>query len=49
MLSRFNKALWFNFSIEKKLFIYDKGSIDIDTSSGIRGTIFGATGTVIII
>jgi hypothetical protein len=46
MLSRLNRTVSFKFAIEKKLFIYDSDHFDGRQNSGIKGTIFGATGTV---
>lgn len=44
MLNRATKLLGYGFAIEKKLFVYDSGTFDPFVSSGIRATIFGATG-----
>lgn len=41
-----NQFSKYNFAIEKKLFIYDNGySNPNHNNSGIRATIFGASGT----
>jgi len=45
MLNRINHVLRSGFTIEKKLFVYDKGEDDWFVNSGIRATIFGPTGT----
>lgn len=45
MLNRVNKILAQGFAVEKKMFVYDSGKRDLSEDSGIRATIFGATGT----
>ena len=54
MIRNIAGRMQFNFAIEKKLFVYDSGSRDgtMDNSlpnlhSGIRATIFGASGKAI--
>lgn len=48
MLIFFKRAGKANFAIEKKLFVYDSGKFDPSVDSGIRATIFGATGSICI-
>lgn len=48
MLNRATRILGYSFSIEKRLFVYDSGRFDPFVSSGIRATIFGATGIYIL-
>lgn len=49
MLNRITKVLANNFAVEKKLFVYDSGQDKAQFSSGIRATIFGATGILSLI
>jgi hypothetical protein len=53
MRTRVGSRLMFRFAIEKKLFVYDSGVRDgtmdnhrSDLHSGVRATIFGASGTL---
>lgn len=49
MLKHINKTIHRCFAVEKRLFVYDPEDYNARSESGIRATIFGASGTLFYI